>query len=806
MKKIEEMTIEEVISTVGLNLVGRDVQMIFNNDLATMREYEETLAEIQNRNYKLGINGPRNRKAEVREALEKMGDKVNKYTLVLLGLYNSQRDLKNLVERPKEDKEHTKSKIKAAMELIGNRDFTVVEPIAEGEFIRLKIINSTRLIQCIRSGQNIDNMNKPSKKQEARLAEIKEEIGLENIVGRLIIEDIMCSIGDLEIARGILNQISWNTLQNYAKTHPEINLDEMVETGDVPVGTGENLYQSPEIRTSMIKAIEQNYRYIDFNRLLMLSWIRLISALEEDVENSLRSSVIEDNGQIREEGKEGTVNGIRQIIESIKGVLDKGVGVKIEDSTYTVKDIETSLKKFKDGRYIRGEEIAAAKERILTGETSLMGEDDDILSVMVINDGEFETLIKNSEENIFFLISKEVIEEDEIKPALYIRGECSQELFSLINKKGILRYEDMVELFEAGIINQDILLSIEEQEKRQRLITDTGRKVRELYLSVLDESNTNPKETMEKFSRYATLYKRLNIDGKSEEEIAEASFTLISSFEENLTDNVLQGLYQFGIISLEAAADWGANLTEMLSENSIKPTDMKGLVAKRVISIDAIKDVLKRGELSYEEKLDLIYSTFDGETEEEISAREELMDFLGIGESYKAEGVGEVQSTRGQGTGTRGREFITDPHARWKLISLLDKDYSKKFLPRDKEIVDGHRVFLLPNSEKILIERMHEKRGGKRVSAYGSATYIMDTDKFFENMDIIIENGAINRTFLREMSESEEATKIIHSKHWGSAIKRYFEITSENERYTVEDIKEIDVAIASVEKSRKERE
>ena len=99
-----------------------------------------------------------------------------------------------------------------------------------------------------------------------------------------------------------------------------------------------------------------------------------------------------------------------------------------------------------------------------------------------------------------------------------------------------------------------------------------------------------------------------------------------------------------------------------------------------------------------------------------------------------------------------------------------------------------------------------EKRGGKRVSAYGSATYIMDTDKFFENMDIIIENGAINRTFLREMSESEEATKIIHSKHWGSAIKRYFEITSENERYTVEDIKEIDVAIASVEKSRKERE
>lgn len=814
MKRLEDMTIKEVISIVGLNLVDRDIQIIFNDDVMAIREFEATLAKIQTRNSKLefggklAINRGRNSKTAVREALEEMGDKVNKYALVLLGLYNSQKDLENKIERPKEKRENTESKIKVAMELLGNKDFTIVESVAEGQFIRLKIINSTRLMQCIKNGQNVVDMNKPSKRQAARLDEIKEKVGLENVVIGLIIEDIMGSIEDLEIGRGVLNQISWNTLQSYAKSHPEINLDQMIETGVVPDDTEEKLYQSPEMRANMVEAIEQNCRYIDFNRLLMLSWIRLINLLEKDVDNNLRSKAIEESGEERQEGKEGTVDGIRTIIENIKDTLDKGAEIKVGDATYTAKNIELSLKKFRDGRYIRGEEIVDARRRMLSGETSLMeemGKDGEVLFVMILNDEELEILIRNSEENLFFLVSKGIIKEDKIKSALYMRGECSQELFSLINKKGILKYEDMLELFEAGIISSELALSIEDEETKQKLKEDTKRKVRELYLSVLDEKNDKPKETMEKFSRYVTLYKRLNIDGKTEEEIAESSFALISSFEEDLTDDVLQGLYQFGIIPLEAAADWGVNLTEMLSNNSIKPTDMKNLVSKKVISIDSIKDVLRNGELSYEEKLDLIYSTFDGETEEEVIAREELIDFLGIGESYKADGESKIQTPRGQGTGTRGKEFITDPHARWKLISLLDKDYSKKFLPRDKEVADGHRVFLLPNIEKILIERMHERKAGRRVSAYGSATYIMNTDKFFENMDTIIENGAINRTFLRELSESEEATKIIHSKHWGSAIKRYFEITQDNERYTKEDIAEIDVAIANIEKSRKER-
>ena len=804
MKRLEKMTIDELISILGSNLTDNNIPMIFNEDAKAIQAFQELVAIIKVRNARLGIINKGN-KFIIEEVLRKMDSEINRYVLVLLTLYNSQNDLESKQDLTKEERRELEEKIKVAMKLIGSKDFTVIETIREGDFIRSEIINSTRLIRCIKSGQSIIDMDKPNKRQVERLEEIKEKVGLENVVIGLIIEDIMSCVGDLEIARGILNQISWNALHSYAKSHTEINLDEIVETNGIAVETEEMLYQSPEMRTSMLEAIEQNWRYIDSNRLLVLSWARLINLLERDVDNNLKSMVIEENGKERIEGKEGTVNGITDIIEGILKVLDMGIEVEIGNVKYTVKNIEKSLKRFRDGRYIRGEEIEEAKKRMLSGETSLMGEDDEVLAVMEINAEEAETLIRTSEENIFFLVSKGIMEEEEIKPALYIRGECSQKLFSFINRKGMLRYEDMLELFEAGIITNDMVLSIKDDEIRRRLENDIRTRVRECYLASLDKDNNKPEEIIEKFNRFATLYKKMNVIGKTEKEVLDESFLLISSFEEDLTTEVLQGLYQFGIIPLEAAADWGADITEMLSENSIKPTDVKSLFAKKVISIETIKDVLKGETLSYEEKLDLIYSTFDGETEEEERAREELIDFLGIGESHKAETNGYKKIIR-TGMGVKAKEFITDPHARWKLISLLDKDYSKKFLPKGKEVIDGHRVFLLPNQEKILIERMHEKRAGKRVSAYGSATYIMDTDMFFENMDTIIKNGAINRTFLRELSEEEKASKIIHSKYWGEAITRYFEVTPENVRYTKEDIIAINKAIGNIEKSRKERE
>ena len=70
-------------------------------------------------------------------------------------------------------------------------------------------------------------------------------------------------------------------------------------------------------------------------------------------------------------------------------------------------------------------------------------------------------------------------------------------------------------------------------------------------------------------------------------------------------------------------------------------------------------------------------------------------------------------------------------------------------MPKGKEIKDGHRVFLLPNLGQVIIERMHERRNGRKVNSYGNATYIMDTNMFYTNINNIVVDGTINRSNLR---------------------------------------------------------
>ena len=114
----------------------------------------------------------------------------------------------------------------------------------------------------------------------------------------------------------------------------------------------------------------------------------------------------------------------------------------------------------------------------------------------------------------------------------------------------------------------------------------------------------------------------------------------------------------------------------MLSKNEIKPTDLKKLYSSGTVSLDQIKTVLIHGDMEIDEKEDLIYSTFDGDTEEEVQIREELMQLLSFGDAYKSMDA-ESKGPREIRTGSKAirREFVTDSQARWNFISLIDEGY-----------------------------------------------------------------------------------------------------------------------------------
>lgn len=811
MKKLEETSIRDILSKIGINLSDRDVQMILNNDAKAIEEFERIKKA---KKYGEKVEPKINFALAVIEIFEKYEDKINKASLVLLTLYNIQKTLEEQGETLSKDAiKEARSYIKSAIELIGNRNFDVVDINFDEnlyKIVGLKVINSMELIRCIENKRKLSTLDKPSKKQIERINEIHDTLGIENIAQVLTPDDIKDIIStSREVGIGIFEQISWNSIETFKKAHPEIRAYEENGERRLTREFQRALLNSKEYYETVSESIMNNCKYIDIDKLLLVASYRIVSTVKENGVESIRISRDTEEG-IEDESQEETIGIIEYLVEGMYERIKKGTTVVLKENEtdkkveYSKEKLKEEIRRFRNGRYISEEESKEQRRRLLDNETNLMEADEDVLRTVDFEEGDAIKLLTNSEENIIYLINAGAIEAADMPGILKLSGKCSEKLFAKILEKGLLNYEQIIRFFQRGILSPENLAQIENEEEIEKLKKYARENVKNLYGDISNREQTPLPEELKQFNRYANLYKLLNIAGKTEEEIKEASNELISLYEEELNNDVLEGLYQYGLITLDSAADWGVDLTEMLAHNSIKPTDLKDLYHKQIITIEAIKDVIINGNLDYEEKLDLIYSTFDGESEEEYQIREELVDLLGISKEHKEETEKTGKTKNEEGT-TKVRKYITDPHARWKLISLLDKDYSKKFLPTGMEITDGHRVFLLPNQEKVVIEKMHEKRQGKKVSAYGSATYIMEADEFFKNINNIIIEGAVNRTALRELSETNQATKIIHSKSWGEAIKRYFEINEENERYTHEEIEEINTAIKNVEASRKER-
>ena len=130
------------------------------------------------------------------------------------------------------------------------------------------------------------------------------------------------------------------------------------------------------------------------------------------------------------------------------------------------------------------------------------------------------------------------------------------------------------------------------------------------------------------------------------------------------------------------------------------------------------------------------------------------------------------------------------------LIKLLDENYSFKMT------LDGHARMHLPNSNRVLIERMLDKNGKP---FYGAATYILDEDCFERNEDAIVVDNKVKRNKLSQNAESRGVEKLIHSPTgWGKGIKEIFGINEETK--SPEELEQIERAIKIVEESRRKIE
>ena len=280
---------------------------------------------------------------------------------------------------------------------------------------------------------------------------------------------------------------------------------------------------------------------------------------------------------------------------------------------------------------------------------------------------------------------------------------------------GILQIKDIVELYVNDRINLDLVKRINGNlpENGKMDIYLPEEELAELYQNAKKDENS-----ISKYKRFRLLYqtfKKEKIDKRILENL------------DNITENDLVQLYKDNLLTLETILEEGGDelVKHLVEKGELKPSDAKIYYKS---GNNNIEEILKNPDMDDTEKMILIYSTYDDNKEQ----REYLVNYL---QTHVTDVKGEASTQRDNINSENNvdtKKTVTDPFERWRLFTLLDPNYTKKY-------VDGYLIVNLNNSQKTIVEKMYQKRNGNVVSAYGTATFILDTEEYEKIEDELVD-------------------------------------------------------------------
>ena len=433
MKSLDEISIDEILHEINLNLINNDFEVILNRDKDAIKELNDLLMQnkqkvkgyvssnsektigtqrlIQNEKTSAAILSELNRDAVV-TILRKYEHVVSKENLILINTYNSEYRLETEGKTlSPELRAAIKKDVEKGLRLLAKKNCTIAIPIydeASQLFTKLKVINSEELARSIKNGTKINATNTMSKKKFERLKEIDDRAPLSNLVQAISDEDLMYIVAtDPEIGKGMIYQTAWNSMIRYFDAHSDkkINIFDYTVSDEMQRKTRKSQEGIATTEETLIK----NCKYIDIDNLLLIAAYRFIEMLENDKDNSLHVEMLE--GKSKEgEHKEESVKILQRILESIKREIAKGTKIDVlyeEDGTriqYSVEELESDLRRFRDGKFLTKAEIQETREKLLSNELKLSEIDEYEIKFLNLTEKDIRDLFVASEENIIFVI------------------------------------------------------------------------------------------------------------------------------------------------------------------------------------------------------------------------------------------------------------------------------------------------------------------------------------------------------------------------------------------------------------------
>ena len=522
----------------------------------------------------------------------------------------------------------------------------------------------------------------------------------------------------------------------------------------------------------------ENFHLIDKEALLLniaaKSMLGLRMCEGEKIKNVL---LRETDDEEKKEKMEMSIISLRRIYNELKKGKYNGIEHEILDDDgnsiikITLKDVEEFLSRCTDTRYLTDLYIEKIHENLANG---IFPEDLEELRIAGVGLEDITNITKSYEDE----------ENEDRKEELLLSANA---LIKYLLRNSNIKEEDIIDLYVEGNTSLKLIESMDLEIPKEYF----DNRFIELFN---EDVYLDTEETNSKLKRYGELYAKL----REQEHITTTTDELIERisgiFGEEFVPNIIEELYKTGVVNIEEAIEWlgGEFLAAQYKQEGLQPVEIREMYNKGKINLQELAGMISLLE-DNTEKFMIISSLFP--EPEAIETRQELSEIcLELDEGIKEKG-GKKRIKR-EKAARDYNQYITDPTARFMLIKLLDENYSFKMT------LDGHAIMHLPNSNRVLIERMLDKNGKP---FYGAATYILDEDCFKRNEDAIVVDNKVKRNKLSQNAESRGVEKLIHSPTgWGKGIKEIFGINEETK--SPEELEQIERAIKIVEESRRKIE
>lgn len=814
-KKIK-MNLQEMLSRIDLILRENDIVYFCNNE-AIMREFMEK------------YTGRKNKISEVKQFLIDHEEYIDKERLILLIAKNYKDNIAMIKERIEalekgnlENNSFQEFTELQALKIQYNTQTRMLEKaLSLGRGIesfltfyyyddiqqryRVEVVDSRELID----GKKVSNSNNLKRFDEidSYFKNEDEQLGMEYVIQSILLTDLYCVFPNEQFGNDIRTMILENeVVRAGTKTREELQALKTFDTQEEYVKVIDNVNFKgllPDVK----KTLREYVQYIDIDKLLLVSAYRF----NEGLENGYVDSRLIMSAKEILKGILCNIKSTNAQVECCQLQSKKDHTYKLEEVSYSTRDIKSCISQFSNERYLTTEEISEYKEKVSNQEITLAQMKSDEIDV-VFSKHELEELSVLNDDNLLYVSSKYEWNTNKLMNTIQTMGLCSSNLLIKLLEDKKIDSAQVIELYEKNLISLDDLKSIKEIVELSKDISF------EKLNSYYKESKEHPEdiELLNKYNKYSNLYRTILLSDESEEEIQETSNMAIEKtveeFDGNDYNEAAKNYYRDGIITLDSIAEWSDEnlITTLFDEGLITLEDMERLVRKQKLSFDYLSniysEIAKGNDIEYDERLRLIKRGFIKEEDiiglytenlifendlRELSktgfVREEemkkainsrTMKELEKNSSIRLTGLNTLTKRNndiysngeyaGEGINIKDKTFklIIDPNERAAFIHLLKAYRADTDLEEDSPFYN-YEFYVIPDesgdiglNSVVIAERYYEDKETEEKFATNNATY------FFKYKDLMVLSN------LRKSEMTKERKNIVFTANHALATEK----------------------------------